>query len=151
MSEFETSRRNLFYGLAAGAAVPVIAACGSASETGAPSGAATTPGGSGSNGGATDAPASGGIPTSDVPVGGGAIYPDEGFVITQPTEGNFKAFSVTCTHSGCPVDRVDGGLIQCPCHGSKFSIEDGSVQDGPARGPLPEKSVTVSGTSLTVA
>lgn len=138
MSEFETSRRNLLYGIAAaGAAVPVIAACGSSSET--PSVSATT------------APANSTIPTSDIPIGGGAIYPDDAIVITQPTEGTFKAFSTRCTHSGCPVDTVDDGLIQCPCHGSKFSIEDGSVQDGPARGPLQEKSVKVDGTSLIIS
>ncbi len=151
MSEVETSRRNLLYGIAAaGIAVPVIAACGSSdtpSGTGAPGVDPPSSGGSGS----TSAPAGTGIPTSDIPVGGGAIYPDEEIVVTQPTEGTFKAFSTTCTHSGCPVDTVDDGTIQCPCHGSKFSIEDGSVQDGPARGPLEAKTVKVTGTSLTVS
>lgn len=145
MSEIETSRRNLLYGLAAaGAAVPVIAACGSGDGgTAAPESTSTPGGGSG-------APPTG-IPTSDIPVGGGAIYPDEAIVVTQPTEGTFKAFSTRCTHSGCPVDTVADGTIQCPCHGSMFSIEDGSVAGGPARGPLEEKTVTVSGDTLTVA
>lgn len=151
MSEIETSRRSLFYGIAAaGVAAPVIAACGSSSDT--PSGSATTPsGGSGSPSGDASAPAApSGIPTSDIPVGGGAIYPDEQFVVTQPTEGDFKAFSITCTHSGCAVNSVEDGTINCPCHGSKFSIADGSVQDGPAPSPLASKSVTVTGSSLTV-
>lgn len=151
MSEIETSRRNLLYGLAAaGAAVPVMAACGSADS---PSGSGDTPsdpGSTPSDDGSSPA-ADSGIPTSEIPVGGGAIYPDEGFVITQPTEGTFKAFSVTCTHSGCPVNKVDDGLIQCPCHGSTYSIEDGSVQGGPAPSPLPAKTVKVTGTSLTVS
>lgn len=147
MSEIETSRRNLFRGVAAaGIAVPVVAACGSSttSESGTPSGSASSPSGGAST-------PSGAIPTSDIPVGGGAIYPDEQLVVTQPTEGTFKAFSSTCTHSGCPVNKVDDGLIQCPCHGSKFSIDDGSVQDGPARGPLPSRTVTVDGDSLTIS
>lgn len=146
MSEFETSRRNLLYGIAAaGAAVPVIAACGSSADIGTPSADVTGPGGA-----TTEAPASG-IPTSDIPVGGGAIYPDEAIVVTQPTEGTFKAFSTRCTHSGCPVDTVADGTIQCPCHGSRFSISDGSVQDGPARGPLTAKAVTLDGDTLTVS
>jgi len=146
MSEIETSRRNLIYGIAAaGVAVPVIAACGSAEET--PTGTSSPP----SGGGTTEPAAGGGIPTSDIPVGGGAIFPDEGFVVTQPTDGTFKAFSSTCTHSGCAVNSVEDGTINCPCHGSKYSIEDGSVQGGPAPSPLPAKSVKVSGSSLTVS
>ena len=30
-----------------------------------------------------------------------------------------------------PVSKVDGGMINCPCHGSKFSIEDGSPTERP--------------------
>jgi Rieske Fe-S protein len=45
----------------------------------------------------------------------------------------------------CIVDQVAGGTIDCPCHGSKFSIKDGSVVSGPAPSPLPTASVTVSG------
>ncbi len=143
MSEIETSRRNLICGIAAaGVAVPVIAACGSSSGTRTGNGAST--------GSGPAAPVAG-IPTSDIPVGGGAIYPDERLVVTQPRAGVFKAFDSTCTHSGCLVNKVEDGLIQCPCHGSKYSIEDGSVQDGPAPTPLPAKSVKVDGTSLTVS
>ncbi len=144
MSELETSRRNLLYGLAAaGAAVPVIAACGS-EESDPASADVTSPGG-----GETATPT--GIPTSDIPVGGGAIYPDEAIVVTQPVEGTFKAFSTRCTHAGCPVNSVSNGTIQCPCHGSTYSIADGSVQGGPARGPLAAKTVTVEGDTLTVS
>ena len=32
---------------------------------------------------------------------------------------------------GCPVDNVSDGTINCTCHGSQFSIEDGSVVGGP--------------------
>ena len=48
-------------------------------------------------------------------------------MVTQPTEGDFKGFSAVCTHQGCLVANVDGGTINCTCHGSQFSIEDGSV------------------------
>ncbi|MCW2944925.1 MAG: Rieske (2Fe-2S) domain protein [Actinoallomurus sp.] len=81
--------------------------------------------------------------TSDIPVGGGKIFNDEKVVVTQPKQGEFKAFSAICTHRGCPVGSVTGGKIHCPCHGSAFNIADGSVANGPADKPLPPKTVTV--------
>ena len=41
-----------------------------------------------------------------------------------------------CTHRGCLVATVADGTINCTCHGSKFSIDDGSVVNGPATSPL---------------
>lgn len=79
---------------------------------------------------------------ADVPVGGGLIYDDESVVVTQPEEGVFKAFSAVCPHQGCQVSEVQNSAILCVCHGSSFSIADGSVLDGPAPSPLPEKKVT---------
>ncbi|MXM64101.1 Rieske 2Fe-2S domain-containing protein [Streptomyces sp. HUCO-GS316] len=89
--------------------------------------------------------------TSDIPEGGGKIFNDAGVVVTQPVAGQFKAFSFKCTHAGCPVTKVDKGSIICPCHGSKFSIEDGSVQHDPATKPLSEVKVSVSGDEITLA
>jgi Rieske Fe-S protein len=40
--------------------------------------------------------------------------------------------------------------INCPCHGSRFSITDGSVVQGPATTPLPAYPVKVSGAEVTV-
>jgi Rieske Fe-S protein len=70
-------------------------------------------------------------------------------MLTQPAEGRFKAFSSACTHQGCTLN-VQGSEIVCPCHSSKFSPEDGSVQGGPAPEPLPEYAVSVSGGRLIV-
>jgi Rieske Fe-S protein len=89
-------------------------------------------------------------PISDIAVGGGVIYADQKVVVTQPTSGDFKAFSAVCTHKGCTVGEVADGMIKCPCHGSEFSIEDGSVQAGPATAPLPAMSVTVSSDTVMV-
>ena len=85
------------------------------------------------------------VATSEVPVGGGVILEDADYVITQPTAGEFKAFSKICTHMNCPVGSVEGGTINCSCHGSKYSIEDGSVVKPPAPDPLAETEVTVAG------
>ncbi|SNR48011.1 Rieske [2Fe-2S] domain-containing protein [Haloechinothrix alba] len=88
--------------------------------------------------------------TDEIPVGGGVVFDDEGVVITQPTEGEFKGFSATCTHQGCTVAGVADGTINCSCHGSKFSIEDASVVNGPAERPLDERALSVNGNSLTL-
>jgi Rieske Fe-S protein len=132
------SRRGLMAaGIAAGA-TPLLVSCGS--------------GGSGGGGGTPAQPASAApIKTSDVPVGGGTVFQDQQVVVTQPKAGEFKAFSAFCTHAQCWVTTVSDGAINCPCHGSRFSITDGSVVNGPALQPLATKAVTVNGDQLTVA
>jgi Rieske Fe-S protein len=77
-------------------------------------------------------------------------------VVTQPTAGNFEAFSATCTHPGCPVKTVANGTINCLCHGARYSITDGSVVTA-ARGmsksdqqALPKKTVTINGDNISV-
>ena len=89
--------------------------------------------------------------TSDVPAGGGKILADKKIVITQPRAGSFEAFSAVCTHQGCTVSSVSGGTINCPCHGSKFSVANGSVVAGPAPSPLAAVGIKVQGTSIVKA
>ncbi|MFH9725031.1 Rieske 2Fe-2S domain-containing protein [Streptomyces sp. NPDC017254] len=86
--------------------------------------------------------------TSDIPVGGGTVFDKEKVVVTQPTAGEFKAFSAVCTHQGCLVNKVADGTIDCPCHGSKYRITDAAVVAGPAPRPLPAERITVSGDSI---
>ncbi|MEV2224959.1 Rieske (2Fe-2S) protein [Nocardia vinacea] len=80
--------------------------------------------------------------TSDVPIGSGVLLGDT--VVTQPSPGNYQAFSVICTHAGCAVATISGGTINCPCHGSKFNL-DGSVATGPATQPLAPRTISVQG------
>ncbi len=81
--------------------------------------------------------------TSEIPLGGGKILSEAQVVITQPVKGTFKAFTSQCTHQGCQVGGVEDGVIECPCHGSKFAIADGSVKQGPATVALPDYPVHV--------
>ena len=140
----ETTRRTVIAGAAGLSATVALAACGEdtpdvdtgdAAEqpTGAPTGSATA--GTGA--------AAGIAALADIPVNGGKIFAAEKVVVTQPTAGEVKAFSTTCTHQGCAVSRVENGLIVCPCHDSKFKISDGSPTGGPATKPLQSKSVKV--------
>jgi Rieske Fe-S protein len=89
------------------------------------------------------APSGPSVATSRVPVGGGVILDNADYVITQPKKGTYKAFTKICTHMGCPVASVSNGTINCNCHGSKYSIEDGSVTNPPASDPLKEAKTTV--------
>jgi len=55
----------------------------------------------------------------------------------------FIAFSVNCTHLGCPVRWLpDAELFMCPCHGGVY-YKDGSVAAGPPPHPLTRYQVRV--------
>jgi nitrite reductase/ring-hydroxylating ferredoxin subunit len=79
---------------------------------------------------------------SSVPVGGAFVVQRFRVVLTQPTAGVVHGFSALCTHQGCIVGDGAGELL-CPCHGSRFSMTDGSVIQGPAQNPLPAQRVRV--------
>ena len=119
------------------------------SSSAATSAAAAAPSGAAGSGAAGGAPAAAALAsTSQVPEGGGKIIDGPNIVITQPQAGAFKAFTAVCTHQGCIVSTVANGTIDCPCHGSKFSIKDGSVVNGPATSPLAPVAIKVEGTSI---
>ncbi|MFI7077377.1 Rieske (2Fe-2S) protein [Micromonospora sp. NPDC049903] len=148
------TRRSLLTGVGAVGAAVVLAGCGGGDDSG--DGAAPTSGGpevtnTGDPGGGDREGAQSLARTADIPVGGGAVFAAQGVVITQPSAGEFKGFDPICTHQGCPVSNVDGGTINCTCHGSKFSIEDGSVKAGPATTGLPAKEVKVDGDQISLA
>ena len=133
-------RRALTGFAAAGIGAPLLAACGGDDD-----GSTATEDSSGGGSGGTLGP------TSEVPVGGGTVFADQEVVVTQPTEGDFKAFTAVCTHQGCIVGKVENNSIMCPCHGSAFSAEDGSVTTGPATEPLGAVEINVNGDEITLA
>lgn len=110
---------------------PVAAACGNPSED--PQFSQVRP------------PAPGGevALTTDVPVGGCQVFAPKGTVVTQPVEGDFRAFEAECSHKGCFVASSTEGHIPCRCHGSRFDLTDGAVLGGPAKSALPPVEIEV--------
>ena len=163
-SPVSTSRRTVVAAAGAVGLGAALAACGgsnnSASSTPSQDSSSQASGSSsaaGSSAGSSSAPAGGSgggavlAKTSEIPQGGGKVFPDKQVVVTQPTAGTYKAFTAVCTHQGCTVNQVQNGTIDCPCHGSKFHIADGSVADGPATQPLAPTKITVEGGSVKLA
>jgi Rieske Fe-S protein len=131
---FRPTRRIVFHGLGAiGVAVALAGCAGDDSES--------------------EPPASGTqlATVDEIPVGGGLILGDQKIVITQPTEGEFKAFTAVCTHAGNTVTSVEGGQIQCSFHGSTYSAETGAVEGGPAPSALAKVAIRVDGDQVLTA
>ena len=145
-------------GACGGSSTPTTsgAASTTTSASATSSGSSTSSSGSSSTSslGTASAAAPSGTPvkTADVPVGGGVINASALFVVTQPSAGEFKAFSAVCTHMGCTVTKIVDGKIDCPCHQSQFDITTGTpTSSSQAKSPLPGKTATVSGDSVYIA
>lgn len=50
----------------------------------------------------------------------------------------YVAFETWCTHEECPLGDgwLEGEAIRCACHGSLFSLVDGTALEGPAVDPI---------------
>jgi Rieske Fe-S protein len=144
LDEINTPRRTVIAGAGLGLAATALTACSTYGKK--PEATATTSAPAKTSG-ASGAPTPAAVltKTADVPVGSGVIV--DGTVVTQPTAGVFKGFSTVCPHKGCDVSKIENGTIDCPCHGSKFSL-DGAVVQGPAKEPLEAKAVSVQGDSI---
>jgi Rieske Fe-S protein len=137
------ARRALLAGAATLGTAGLLAACGGAPQTPQRPSGLNPPLPSGGAGTAIGS-------VADVPVGGGKVFAEYEIVVTQPAAGQFRGFSTECTHAGCQVNAVVDGLIDCPCHGSRFHL-DGSVANGPAARPLRDRPVTVTEDRITLA
>jgi Rieske Fe-S protein len=153
------TRRGVLAGVGLVGLAGAVSACGSggsSSSSAAPAGAAPATTGAGSapssasGGGGSTAGAQGSAlaTTSEIPVGSGKIFTSEKVVVTQPNSGDFKAFSAVCTHMGCIVSTISNGTIDCPCHGSQYSISTGAVVGGPAPSPLAAQTIKVTGSNI---
>ena len=76
-------------------------------------------------------------------------HPTGGLAMLLSLNGQWKAFSATCTHAPCTVN-YSGSQIQCPCHGGIFDPSTGNVVSGPPPTRLPEYGVLIQGNNLYV-
>jgi Rieske Fe-S protein len=150
----EVARRAVMAGTGVLAVSAALAACGSSKNQGAASPSPSAPSPSLAAPAQPEPAGSTGdrlANVGEIPIGGGVVIVGKKVVVTQPVAGTFAAFSAICTHRGCTVNKVANGTIDCPCHGSRFAIADGSVVDGPASRPLPRRQITVSGGAIVLA
>ena len=65
----------------------------------------------------------------------------DGPLLLAFADGTVVAHTAVCTHQQCTI--AASGM--CPCHGSRFDVTTGAVQNGPALRPLAQERVTVTG------
>ena len=60
-------------------------------------------------------------------------------VLVVRTAAGLRAVHDRCSHRGCSLaeGRIDGDVVECVCHGSRFRLADGGIERGPATGPQP--------------
>jgi 3-phenylpropionate/trans-cinnamate dioxygenase ferredoxin component len=92
---------------------------------------------------------------SDVPPGQvKQIELDDGTQICLAHVGDaFYAIGGKCTHVGGPLGEgsLDGTIVTCPWHGSKFDVTSGAVTGPPAREAEPTYQVRLAGDKVEVA
>lgn len=134
--QVRADRRIVFQGLGSLGVAAALAGCGSSSDdsgtTATEAGAVLTT-------------------TGEVPVGGGVVLGDQEIVVTQPSEGEFKAFTAVCTHQACLVSTPTNGEIPCDCHGSRYDAATGERTAGPAPSGLAEIDIVVEGDEILTA
>ncbi len=83
---------------------------------------------------------------ADVPVGGSkVVYFDGQQVALFNSGGTIYALANRCSHANGPLSdgSVEGSVVTCPHHGSRFSLETGEPECGPASRPLTRYDVRV--------
>jgi nitrite reductase/ring-hydroxylating ferredoxin subunit len=78
----------------------------------------------------------------EIPVGGVKLFsypvPQDHGILVRTSQEEYVAYSQKCTHLSCAVYySAKDNRLECPCHRGFFSIEDGSVLQGPPPRPLP--------------
>lgn len=89
----------------------------------------------------------------EIPVDGVKLFdypgPEDQCILVRTSEDRYVAFSQKCTHLSCAVYYSPAHhRIECPCHEGYFSVEDGSVLQGPPTRPLPRVVLERRGTDL---
>jgi Rieske Fe-S protein len=142
MTRPELNRRQVLGAAGATAGVCLLAACVEPRATPADDASAVAARGKGTRVAAL----------GDVEVGAAVAVDVDGhpLLLSRPAEREVRLFSSICPHAGCKVAPAAGEL-DCPCHGSRFALADGSVLAGPAQEPLAEIAVEILGGDVVLA
>jgi Rieske Fe-S protein len=89
----------------------------------------------------------------DLPIGGVKLFnypgPDDPCILVRTSDAGFAAYSQKCTHLSCAVYyEASEKRLECPCHQGYFSLNDGSVLQGPPQRPLPRVVLQRNGDDL---
>ncbi len=73
-------------------------------------------------------------------------------VLVANIEGELYAIGDRCTHRGCLLSKgkIEGDVVVCPCHRSRFNLRTGSVISGPAKKSSPVFEVEGEGTDVLI-
>lgn len=85
-------------------------------------------------------PASGDEPAEGEPT---AVVAGDTPVLLLRHGDDLHAIHNRCSHRGCLLSdgEIDGHVVTCACHGSRFDVRDGSILRGPATAPQPALDV----------
>jgi 3-phenylpropionate/trans-cinnamate dioxygenase ferredoxin subunit len=90
---------------------------------------------------------------NDVPAGTMKPYTVEGKeILLVNYDGQYYAIGKKCTHAGGDLSKgkLEGKIVTCPRHGSKFDITTGSRIAGPAKLNEPTYEAKVDGKSIKI-
>jgi nitrite reductase/ring-hydroxylating ferredoxin subunit len=93
------------------------------------------------------------VSTAEVPPGSGKLVEVEGKRIAVfNVGGRYHAIDDTCPHRGGPLSEgvLEGEVVTCPWHGSKFNVTSGAVLSPPAGSGVTHYSLQESGGELSV-
>ena len=73
-------------------------------------------------------------------------------ILISLIDGKFYGIADRCTHRGCALSkgRMEGEVVTCPCHGSRFNLKTGALVKGPAEVPEPAYPVSIEGEGIWV-
>ena len=73
-------------------------------------------------------------------------------VLVTNINGEYFAIGNICMHMGCRLSNgtLSGENIECPCHGSTYSVKSGNIIKGPTKKPEPVYQVKVEGGQILV-
>jgi 3-phenylpropionate/trans-cinnamate dioxygenase ferredoxin component len=79
-----------------------------------------------------------------------AIKKDDKNILVTNVTGKFYAISARCTHAGGDLSKgkLDGSIVTCPRHGSKFDVTTGKAVGGPAKQDVSSYPVKIQGSSI---